>query len=112
MQYLLLIYENEKKRARGSDPALLKECQDFNKKFSASIKGANALQDTATATTVRVREGKRLITDGPFVESKEQLGGYYLIEAPDLNQAIEIASQFPIARWGSVEIRPIMTVPK
>lgn len=111
MQYLLLIYESEKKRVRGSDPAILKEFQEFRKECSGSIKGQNALQDSTTATTVRVREGKRLITDGPFAESKEQLGGYFLIEALDLNQAIAIAAKVPVARWGSIEIRPIMTVP-
>jgi len=71
--------------------------------------GGNALQPTGTATTVRVRDGKRLTTDGPFAETKEQLGGYYLVEAADLDTAINIASKIPGARHGSIEVRPIMT---
>ena len=70
--------------------------------------GGNALQPVHTATTVRVRNGKMSTTDGPFAETKEQLGGYYLIEARDLNDAIQVASRIPSARIGSVEVRPIM----
>src|SRR5206468_33987 len=69
---------------------------------------ANPLQPVAVATSVRVREGRRLITDGPFTETREQLGGYFLVEARDLNEAIEIASRIPGARVGTVEIRPIV----
>ena len=70
--------------------------------------GGNALQSTSKATTVRIRDGKRLTTDGPFAETKEQLGGYYLIEAPDLDRAIAIAAKIPAVRNGSIEVRPIM----
>jgi hypothetical protein len=77
-------------------------------KKSGHYVGGNPLQPTKTATTVRVRQGKMSTTDGPFAETKEQLGGYYLIEAKDLNDAIQVASKIPAARSGSVEVRPIM----
>lgn len=109
MKYLLLIYENEKRWEKGYDKAELAEYGSFGKEFSALIQGGNALKPTSTATTVRVREGKRLTTDGPFAETKEQLSGFYLIDASDLDQAIEIASKIPAARYGSIEVRPIMT---
>src|SRR5207245_11011794 len=86
--------------------------------FTNSIKqsghyvGSNRLQPTQSATTVRVRNGKLSTTDGPFAETKEQLGGYYLIEARDLNEAIQVASRNPGARHGSVEVRPIAEVPQ
>jgi hypothetical protein len=108
MQYLLLIYENEKRYSQGYPAEEMSEYGAFGKEFGAAIKGGNALQPTGAATTVRVRDGKRLTTDGPFAETKEQLGGYYLIEARDLDQAIEIASKVPGARHGSIEVRPIM----
>ena len=75
---------------------------------SGKNKGGNALQGIATATTVRVRNGKTTVTDGPFAETKEQLGGYYLVEAKDLDEAISIAARIPGARNGSIEVRPIM----
>jgi hypothetical protein len=74
--------------------------------------GGNALQPTQTATTVRVRNGKLSSTDGPFAETKEQLGGYYLVEAKDLNEAIQIAGRIPSARFGSIEVRPIQEFDK
>ncbi|MFL5423529.1 MAG: YciI family protein [Myxococcales bacterium] len=110
MQYLLLIYEGEKRFANLSKPDLMAEIgqyQSFGEEFASAIQGGNALQPTSTATTVRVREGKRLTTDGPFAETKEQLGGYYLVEAPDLDAAIAIAAKIPGARYGSVEVRPV-----
>ncbi len=108
MQYLLLIYENEKRFEKGFDPKEMEEYMSFGKEFGGAIQGGNALQPTKTATTVRVREGKRLTTDGPFAETKEQLGGYYLVEAPDLDAAIKMAGKIPGARYGSIEVRPIM----
>jgi hypothetical protein len=108
MQYLLLIFENEKRFEKGFDPAEMGEYQEFGKEFAKGILGGNALQPTSTATTVRVRDGKRLTTDGPFAETKEQLGGYYLVEARDLDEAIKIAGKIPAARYGSIEVRPIM----
>jgi len=110
MQYLLLIYEGEKRFANLSKPDLMAEIgqyQSFGEEFASAIQGGNALQPTSTATTVRVREGKRLTTDGPFAETKEQLGGYYLVEARDLDAAIAMAAKIPGARYGSVEVRPI-----
>jgi hypothetical protein len=109
MKYLLMIYENEKRWEKGYDQAELGEYRAFGSEFRAQILGGNALKSTATATTVRVRDGKRLTTDGPFAETKEQLGGFYLVEARDLDQAIDIAGKIPAARYGSIEVRPIMT---
>ena len=109
MQYLLLIYEEERRFAGGYDPAELQEYRALGKEHAAEIRGGNALQPTGTAKTVRVRNGKAAITDGPFAETKEQLGGYYLVEAADARQAAAIAAKIPAARFGSIEVRPIMT---
>jgi hypothetical protein len=115
MQYLLLIYDDEsRKHANPADTsAMMKEYGEFTASIvkSGNFKGGDALQPTATATTVRVREGKTLKTDGPFAETREQLGGYYLIEAKDLDEAIKIAARVPTARAGSIEVRPIMDLP-
>ena len=108
MQYLLLIYENEKRFEKGFDPKEMAAYGAFGKEFAPAIKGGNALQPTSVATTVRIRDGKRLTTDGPFAETKEQLGGFYLVEAKDIDQAIHMAGKIPGARHGSVEVRPIM----
>ncbi len=109
MQYLLMIYENEKRFSQGYPDAELGEYRAFGKEFAKTIKGGNALRPTSAATTVRVRDGKRLTTDGPFAETKEHLGGYYLVEASDLDEAIAMAAKIPGARFGSIEVRPIMT---
>jgi len=112
MQYLLLIYENEsgKNVKESGRDAMMQEYREFTDSIvkSGHMRGGNALQPTSTATTVRVREGKTLTTDGPFAETREQLGGYYLVEAKDLDDAIKIAGRIPSARWGCVEVRPIM----
>jgi hypothetical protein len=108
MQYLLLIYENEKRFAKGYPEAELAEYREFGKEFASAIKGGNALQPTRTAATVRVREGKAVSTDGPFAETKEQLGGFYLVEADSREAAIAMAAKIPGARFGSIEVRPIM----
>lgn len=108
MEYLLLIYENEKRFSKGYDQAELADYQTFGKEHSTHIKGGHALQPTRTATTVRVRNGKPLTTDGPFAETKEQLGGFYLIEARDLDEATAIAAKIPGSRFGSIEVRPIL----
>ncbi len=110
MQYLLLIYDDEKRFSQGYPDAELGEYRAFGKEFADAIKGGNALQPTSNATTVRVRDGKRLITDGPFAETKEQLGGFFLVEARDLDAAIAMAAKIPGARFGSVEVRPILKV--
>ena len=109
MQYLLLIYENEKRFSKGFPEAELAEYRAFGQQFAGAIKGGNALQPTSSAATVRVRDGKVMPTDGPFAETKEQLGGYYLVEARDRDEAVSMAAKIPAARFGSVEVRPIMT---
>jgi len=73
--------------------------------------GANPLQSISTATSVRVREGKRMVTDGPFAETREQLGGYFLVEAKDLDEAIAIAGKIPSAKKGTIEVRPVLEIP-
>ena len=111
MEYLLLIYEGERRFADLEESAMkteLAEYRAFGKDYAAAIRGGHALQPTGTATTVRMRDGKRLITDGPFAETREQLGGYYLVEADDLDGALEMAAKIPGARFGSIEVRPIM----
>lgn len=108
MQFLLLIYENEQRFATGYDPAEFQEYEAFGQAHVSSIKGGNALEPSSTAQTVRVRNGKALTTDGPFAETKEQLGGYYLVEAPDKATAAAMAAKIPGARFGCVEVRPIM----
>ena len=108
MQYLLLIYENEKRFSQGYPEAELGEYRAFGKEFAQAIKGGNALQPTSAAATVRVRNGKALTTDGPFAETKEQLGGFYLVEADNRDAAAAIAAKIPGARFGSIEVRPIM----
>ena len=113
MQYLMLLYHSEAEGAK-IPPAEMAVWSQKYAKFTEEIQesknflGGNPLKPTNTATTVRVREGKRLVTDGPFAETKEQLGGYYLVEAADLDQAISIAARIPGALYGSVEVRPIM----
>src|SRR5579871_653844 len=113
MQYLLLIYDAETEWAKMS-PAEQGKMYEEYMEFTSDIKNkgnhlaGHQLQPVASATTVRVRNGKRLTTDGPFAETKEQLGGFYMIEAKDLDEAIEIASRIPSARVGSIEVRPIV----
>jgi hypothetical protein len=115
MKYLCLIYDTEANRASYSKEQgdamrseYLAYTDDIRK--SGHMLGGEALQPTHTATTVRVRNGKVSTTDGPFAETKEQLGGFYLVEAKDLNDAIQLAARIPGARSGSVEVRPILTV--
>jgi hypothetical protein len=113
MQYLLLIYDQESAWATMSEAergTLMKDYGTFTQgiRDSGHYVGGNPLQPVSTATTVRVRDGKTLATDGPFAETREQLGGYYLIEAKDLDDAIRVAAGIPSARMGSIEVRPIM----
>ena len=117
MRYLCLIYDEEKKLAtlsKGDSDAFMGEYFAFTDGIKASghYRAGEALQPVETATTVRVRNGKVGTTDGPFAETKEQLGGFYLIEARDLNDAIQVAAKIPSARLGSVEVRPIMEFDK
>lgn len=112
MKYLLAIYEDETRWANMKENEInteLGQYHAFGEQFAKAIKGGEALQPTATATTVRVRDGKRVTSDGPFAATKEQLGGFYLVEAKDLDEAISIAEKIPGARFGSIEVRPVMT---
>ena len=112
MQYILLIYDNED--TISFHPTSAARCSRNTARLPrasssrAISKPGTPLQPTSTATTVRVRDGKTLTVDGPFAETKEQLGGYYLIEAENLDQAVAIAARIPSARFGSIEVRPIM----
>lgn len=113
MRYMLLIYgaENALKQSERE------HCYDESTQLAHDIKAsgkyvaASPLHPTSTATSVRVRDGKQFVTDGPFAETKEQLGGFYLIDADDLDDAIAIAARIPPVRWGTVEIRPVIELP-
>jgi hypothetical protein len=113
MQYLLMIYRNEAELGKLGAAERQQMMADYGA-FTQSIvqsghfKAGDGLQPTTTATTVRVRDGKMLTTDGPFAETREQLGGYYLVEAKDLDAALGIAARIPGAKTGSIEVRPIM----
>lgn len=109
MQFIALIYNTE-----GNDDVdwdtLIEQYNEFGERAQAAgVMGAgNALQPVSTATSVQIREGKKVITDGPFAETKEQLGGYYLLECKNLDEAVEWASQIPTARYGTIEVRPVI----
>ena len=112
MQYMLLIYDNEAEmlaNRTGSGEVMMKEYRELTDSIQKSghMKAGDALQPTSTATCVRIRNGKTLTTDGPFAETKEQLGGYYLIEAKDLDEATKIAARIPSAKSGTIEVRPV-----
>jgi len=113
MQYILLIYENEaeaKGRNKEESQRIWGEYMTFTGsiKESGHMRAGEPLEATATATTVRVKAGKTVRTDGPFAETREQLGGFYIVEAKDLDEAVGIAARIPTAKHGSVEVRPIM----
>ncbi|NVJ20519.1 MULTISPECIES: YciI family protein [Myxococcus] len=113
MKYLLMIYENEKAwetMPKAETEQLMGEYSAYTDSIqkSGNFVSGEALQPTQTATTVRVRDGKRLTTDGPFAETREQLGGFFLVEAKDLDEAIALASRIPSVRLGCVEIRPVV----
>jgi hypothetical protein len=113
MKYLLLIYENEGSAAGVSEAEQGKIYQAYMDYTARIRKSGNhiaghALQPTSTATTVREKNGKTLTTDGPFAETREQLGGFYLVEAKDLDEAVKLAAGIPAVRTGSIEVRPIM----
>ena len=116
MKYLALIFDEEQLWGRMSENERQRIMGDYGQligrlKASGHYVGGNQLQPISTATTVRVRNGKRLVTDGPFAETREQLGGYFLIEAKDLDEALSIAAEIPSARTGTIEVRPIVEVP-
>ncbi len=113
MKYMLLIYldehalsETERQACYGESTQLAHEIHS-----SGRYLAANPLHPTAMATSVRMRDGKRLVTDGPFAETREQLGGYFLIDAKDLDEAIAVAARIPMARKGTVEVRPVIDMP-
>lgn len=115
MRYLCLIYQDEARwqaMTRSESDAVMDEYYDFTDwvKANGHYLASEPLQPTETATTVRVREGKRMVTDGPFAASREQLGGYFLIEADALDDAIDVAARIPGARTGAIEVRPILEV--
>lgn len=112
MKYMLLIYTDEKawtdderQHCYEESAALTRELHERGQYI-----GASPLEPVATAMSVRIREGKQLVTDGPFAETREQLGGYFLVDAKDLNEAIAIATRIPGARKGTVEVRPVMEI--
>lgn len=113
MQYLLLIYGNESYFSRLSGEEQGKIAQEFGE-YTQSIarsghfRDGNELDVTTKAATLRLRDNKRVVTDGPFAETKEQLGGYYLVEAKDQEEALALAARIPSARWGAIEVRPII----
>lgn len=116
MQYALLIYDREEdwntmpEAERG---AMFAEYGRFTESVGAAgkLRAGEPLQPSHTATTVRVREGKTLTTDGPYAETREQLGGFYIVEAADLDEAVALAARIPSARIGSIEVRPVMSFP-
>jgi hypothetical protein len=112
MKYMLLIYSDE----HALDETERQQCYRESTELAHQLKSdgqylaAAPLHPTLAATSVRVRDGKQLVTDGPFAETREQLGGYFLIDAPDLDEAIAIAARIPMARQGTVEIRPVIEI--
>jgi hypothetical protein len=112
MKYMLLIYLDEKALSEAERTQCYEDSAQFAHQINTTGQylAAAPLHPTSTATSVRVRKGKPLVTDGPFAETREQLGGYFLINAKDLDEAIGIAARIPAGRWGTVEIRPIVEV--
>jgi hypothetical protein len=115
MQYLLLIYANEAEmdgRSPAATQSITAEYMEFTKGIvqSGHFKAADRLRPTSTASTVRVRNGKVVTTDGPFAETREQLGGYYMVEAKNLDEAVAIAARIPGAKIGSIEVRPVWPI--
>jgi hypothetical protein len=110
MKYMLLVYGSE----RAWDDTYREKCYTESLQLVEQLSSrgqyvaASPLQPTATAKSVRIREGKQLVTDGPFAETREQLGGFYLIDAPNLDEAIDIAARVPVARMGTIEVRPVI----
>jgi len=114
MQYMLLIYLDEKALSEAEREKCYRESAEYAHQLDASGQylAAAPLYPTSTATSVRTQAGKRLVTDGPFAETREQLGGFFLIEAENLDEAIDVAGQIPAGRWGTVEVRPVIDVPE
>jgi hypothetical protein len=113
MKYMLLIYAADNSISEEQRQHCYEESTELTHELNerGQFLGANPLHPVSAATSVRVREGKRLVTDGPFAETREHLGGYFLVDAKDLNEAISIAARIPGARWGTVEVRPVVELP-
>ena len=113
MKYMLLVYVNEQALNQTDRQHCYEKSTQLTHDLAAKGKfvAASPLHPISTATSVRLREGKRLVTDGPFAETREQLGGYYIVDARDLDDAIEIAGRIPVANIGTIEIRPILELP-
>ena len=113
MKYLCLVYADERTLHTQPDSPRDAECFDYaaSVQESGRLIAAEALQPVATATTVRMRNGRLVVSDGPFAETKEQLAGFYLLEARDLDEALQLASRIPPARLGSIEVRPVRELP-
>ena len=113
MKYMLLIYMGENAMSDGEREQCYKDSTALCHELAAGGKfvAASPLQPVATATSVRVREGKRLITDGPFAETREQLGGYFIVDVADADEAAGVAARIPAAKRGTVEVRPILEIP-
>jgi hypothetical protein len=112
MRYILLIYDNEAEFSAAPEKQIAEVMEEYGR-FTAALKGSGAyvssgrLRHSTSATSVRIRRGQTLLTDGPFAETKEQLGGYYLIEVKDLDEAVQWAAKVPSAKFGSIEVRPL-----
>ncbi len=113
MKFMLLIYGDEHALDDEARDACYVESAALSRDLAASghFIGANPLHLTDSATSVRMRAGKQVVTDGPFAETREQFGGYFLVDAKDRDEAIEIAARIPGARWGTVEVRPVLEIP-
>ena len=113
MKYMLLVYLNEQAMTDEERAHCYVESAQLTQDLhtNGQYVSASPLHPVATATSVRMREGKRLVTDGPFAETREQLGGYYVVEANDLDEAISIAERVPPVKYGTIEIRPVMEIP-
>ena len=113
MKYMLLVYLNEQAMSDEERSHCYVESAQLTQDLhtNGQYVSASPLHPVATATSVRMREGKRLVTDGPFAETREQLGGYYVVEANDLDEAISIAERVPPVKYGTIEIRPVMEIP-
>jgi hypothetical protein len=113
MKYMMLIYLDENSLSESQRAKCYRDSAQYAMQLSKAGKcfGVGPLHPTSTATSVRVQNNKRVVTDGPFAETREQLGGYFLVSAKNLDEAIEIAGEIPAGRWGTVEIRPILEIP-
>lgn len=116
MKYVVMVYQDEKRAKAASEEELARSVEAFNQFHaqyleSGTIQDGQRLRHSDTATTVRIRDGKRLITDGPFAETKEHLAGFYLIEVDNLDDALDFAADVPTAQSGSIEIRPVYEAP-